>query len=138
MAKVIRLTESDLTRLVKRIVEDSEIDGNSNFCAKAVNNFAKANGFKDRGTFGDGEMHAMDVRYKKNSEFVRIAIIDWFQNDFMVEISGSDGNKIIRKYYPTLKNNNLNCKTIKNEIVNKIKPLEQELLRMGYKKTLNY
>ena len=52
--------------------------------------------------------------------------------------------KLISKYYKLKESDqwvadfvkgDLNCDSIKSEITNKLKPLEQQLIQMGYKKS---
>jgi hypothetical protein len=176
MSKVIRLTENDLVRLVKKVINETEAvnDSKRKNCVQEMNKFAKMNGFKDGGVFGDGYMHGMNAEYRKYvkggaaPDGVSINIIDWESEDtgFQVEIDMSshsviskdkqgkviqnkhqplDSNvlKLISKYYKRTNSDptnakfvkgDLNCDSIKSEITNKLKPLDQQLIQMGYKK----
>ena len=176
MKRIVRLTEADLTRLVKRVIHETEgvNDSKKKNCVQEMNKFAKMNGFKDGGVFGDGYMHSMNADYRKYIKGgdapagVSIKIIDWESEDtgFQVEIDMSshsviskdkqgkviqnkaqplDSNvlKLISKYYKRTNSDptdakfvkgDLNCDSIKSEITNKLKPLDQQLIQMGYKK----
>ena len=151
MGKIIRLTESDLIKLVKRVLKEEELSsptGEKN-CVPEIRKLYAANGFVEGGVFGDGMMHEMMLIYKKPSDNVAIRLIDWREgNHFMVEIRqwGNDSKVIqfLSKRYKVddatnnsfrlFRTKDLNCNTAKMELQKNIKPLERELIQMGYKK----
>jgi hypothetical protein len=76
MSKIIRLTESDLVKLVKRIIEEQKISTNKLLenpaeltngknCVQQIRKLYGANGFKVSGIFGDGELHSMVLKYER-------------------------------------------------------------------------
>ncbi len=129
---------------------------------KQANKFALLNGFRDAGEDGEGEMHGMKLLYKrknKNSiDEVSIDITDWHNADvFAIEIHlGTEGHfqaldvdpnlgNLVGKYFKDYKKKvgwsiefskyDVDFKKLKSEITDKIKPLEKELIRIGFKKS---
>lgn len=159
MGKIIRLTESDLIKLVKRVLKEEELSSptGEKSCVPEIRKLYAANGFVDGGVFGDGMMHEMILNYEKPSkkgayvnEKVMIQLIDWRGGgSFMVEIRETTTDpkvtQLLSKRYTKMddrtdssfrlfRTKDLNCDTAKMELQKNIKPLERELIQMGYKK----
>ena len=129
-----------------------------------MNGFKDNGVFGDGEMHSMGVDYKKNVKGKVSPDRVLIQIIDWRYGDmFMVEIQMSGGNvilnkqghtgsskldstvmKLISKSYKLKQSNqwvadfvkgDLNCDSIKSEITNKLKPLEQQLIQMGYKKS---
>jgi hypothetical protein len=168
--------------LVKKVINETEAvnDSKRKNCVPEINKFAKMNGFRDGGVYGDGYMHSMIADYRKDIKGgaspvgVNIYIVDHrYGDEFMVEIhmvghsviskdkqgkitqnKGQvlDSNlvKLVSKYYKMTKSESdpgnpnpwaatfvkgpINCDSIKSEITNKLKPLDQQLIQMGFRK----
>jgi len=175
--RIVRLTESDINRLVRRIVNEEELSPSADEknCVPAIRKFYSTNGFESGGNYGEGGMHDMTVRYERNikgkitPEIVIIALTDWnYGVDFYINISidGANipiGNQGVTKstnidpnviklftgkytrdsgykdpWNAYFKKPGLNCETAKSELLNNIKPIEQSLIRMGFRKRKIY
>jgi len=149
MARIVRLTESELVGLVKRIVNEEELspsaDGKD--CVQQIRKLYISNGFIDGGDsspYSDWSGHhkttlTYEKRMKNGESRVLIILKDTPQKDFMIEIivNGVDDPKVenlINNRTKNLKLHALNCEMAKTELFKTIKPLEQLLIQMGYKK----
>jgi len=150
MKKIVRLTESELVGLVKRIVNEEELspsaDGKD--CVQQIRKLYISNGFIDDGyssPYSDWSgYHHTRLTYEKrikNDDYYRVLIElkDSPQKDFNIEINvnGVDNPKmenLINNRTKNLKLWGLNCEMAKTELFKTIKPLEQLLIQMGYKK----
>jgi hypothetical protein len=149
MARIVRLTESELVGLVKRIVNEEELspsaDGKD--CVQQIRKLYISNGFIDGGDsspYSDWSgHHHTTLTYEKrikNDDYNRVLINlkDSPQKDFQIEI-GSPMNdpkleNLINNRTKNLKLHGLNCEMAKTELFKTIKPLEQLFIQMGYKK----
>jgi len=149
MARIVRLTEADLTRLVKRIVNEEELspsaDGKD--CVQQIRKLYISNGFIDAGDsspYSDWSGHhhtrlTYEKRMPKGLSMVLIDLRDGPQKDFDIEIivNGMSDPKVenlVNNKTKNLKLYGLNCEMAKTELFKTIKPLEQLLIQMGYKK----
>ena len=140
MSKIIRLTESDLTRIIKRVIKEEELSsstGDKN-CVDQIRKLYSSNGFRDGGYYGDGEMHDMLVSYvrhtkgKTMAEFVEIKLTDHRMSSlgFIIEIQADGGdikgnstkvdpkvkNLISSKYKISSNDNDWDMRFISNEL----------------------
>ena len=149
MARIVRLTESDLTRLVRRVIKEDELsqsaDGKD--CVQQIRKLYISNGFKDDGDaspYSDWSgWHYTRLTYEKRMPggplTVLITLRDSPEKDFDIIISnnGNDpkvANLIKKMTKDGIIGYGLSCEMAKTELFKTIKQVEQLLIQMGYKK----